>query len=123
MIVKGAEIQVFIKTFLFFYFFYKFLQKKVLEIVEFVLRELNFVPYKELTALNTHLKQLMQSGDYLSLRCFLCFLFQILPINISVKDAFRELSILETFLNIVQTSCTGKIFLNKFKSFIKILLK
>lgn len=61
------------------------------------------MPCKELTSLNAHLKQTFQSNDYVSLRRFLWFLFQILPVNINIKDAYRELLILETFLNVIQT--------------------
>uniref|UniRef100_A0A915E805 WD repeat and FYVE domain-containing protein 3 n=1 Tax=Ditylenchus dipsaci TaxID=166011 RepID=A0A915E805_9BILA len=77
-------------------------QEKVLELVEFVLRELNFIPCKELTALNVHIRKASIAADYEHLERWLRWLFQILPVNANVKDAFRELLVLETLLQIVQ---------------------
>lgn len=75
--------------------------------MENVLRDLNYIPCKELTALNQHIKKAFQTKDFDSTKRFLNFLFEILPINIYIKDAYRELLILETFLYIVQQSSNG----------------
>lgn len=86
-----------------------------MELVENILRDLNFIPCKELTALNLHIKKCIVAKDFDSTKRFLNFLFEILPINIYIKDAYRELFILETFLSIVQICSTGK---NIFKKYI-----
>ncbi|KAI6233884.1 Beige/BEACH domain protein [Aphelenchoides fujianensis] len=78
-------------------------QKRVLSIVEFVLRELNFIPCRELTVINNHLRRTVKEKDFEQIELYLHFLFGIMPINLHIKDAYRELLHLETFLNIVQS--------------------
>ncbi|KAI6229287.1 Beige/BEACH domain-containing protein [Aphelenchoides besseyi] len=77
-------------------------QKKVLNIVEHILRDLNFIPCRELTAINNHLRRAAKEKDFDHIELYLHFLFGILSINVHIKDAYRELLHLETFLNIVQ---------------------
>lgn len=79
----------------------------MLTLVEFVLSELNFIPCKELTAVNTHLKQAMASQNYDMAKFYLDFLLRAVAVNAHVRDAYRELLHLETFLNISQGAFTG----------------
>lgn len=82
--------------------------------MEYVLRELNFIPCKELSSINHHLRRAIQEKDSERLALYLHFLFGILSINVHIKDAYRELLHLETFLAFVQTNCSGNllVFLN-----------
>jgi hypothetical protein len=77
-------------------------QEKVLELVETVLRTLNYVPYKEIASLNLHLKNSVAAADWETMGHLLHFFLKIISINATLRDAFRELLILETFLHIVQ---------------------
>jgi hypothetical protein len=83
-------------------------QTKTLSLVEFVLRELNFIPCKELSSINAHLKRAIEERDFERSALYMHFLFGILSINVHIKDAYRELLHLEIFLGYVQSNCAGK---------------
>ncbi|KAL3072845.1 hypothetical protein niasHS_017819 [Heterodera schachtii] len=80
-------------------------QDKILELVESCSRLLNYVPYKELSSLNSHLKTAMvvtMTRNFEAAERFLHFFLKIISVNAAMRDAFRELLILETFLHIMQ---------------------
>jgi hypothetical protein len=83
-------------------------QEKVLELVEMVLRVLNYVPYKEIASLNLHLKNSVAANDFGTMQRMLHFFLKIISINATLRDAFRELLVLDTFLHIVQTYSNGE---------------
>lgn len=72
-------------------------QRKILELVEYVVFHLNHVPCKELIALSVLLKTQTTAGH---LECCVLALqsaFRILSANSLLKDAFREVGLVETF--------------------------
>ncbi|VDN90901.1 unnamed protein product [Brugia pahangi] len=72
------------------------IQRKVMELVEYVVLHLNHVPYKELIALSVLLKtEILDNG----LGCCVLFLqsaFRILSASALLKDAFREVGLVES---------------------------
>ncbi|CAD5218465.1 unnamed protein product [Bursaphelenchus okinawaensis] len=82
-------------------------QKKTLSIVENVLRNLNFIPCKELTSINNHLKTAIKENDIDRIELYQHFLFGIISANVYIKDAFRELLHLESFLSIFLKNGVG----------------
>uniref|UniRef100_A0A914D3K7 Uncharacterized protein n=1 Tax=Acrobeloides nanus TaxID=290746 RepID=A0A914D3K7_9BILA len=82
-------------------------QHKVLEVVEFIMRSLNFIPCNELTAIKVHLREAFASGRFNQCNVYLKFLFGIIALNVHVKDAFRELLHLDEFIRMVQTGIQG----------------
>uniref|UniRef100_A0A914HM60 WD repeat and FYVE domain-containing protein 3 n=1 Tax=Globodera rostochiensis TaxID=31243 RepID=A0A914HM60_GLORO len=78
-------------------------QDKMLELVELCSRLLNYVPYKELSSLNSHLKSaVVTAHNFEAAERLLHFFLKIISVNSAMRDAFRELLILETFLHILQ---------------------
>ncbi|VDM92590.1 unnamed protein product, partial [Onchocerca ochengi] len=72
------------------------IQQKVMELVEYVVLHLNHIPCKELIALSVLLKTKISDN---SLECCVLFLqsaFRILCANSLLKDAFREVGLVES---------------------------
>ena len=84
----------------------------MLELVEMVLRTLNYVPYKEIASLNLHLKNSLAAQNFDAMERLLHFFLKIISINATIRDAFRELLVIEAFLHIVQTLSIGENYLH-----------
>uniref|UniRef100_A0A914ZRD5 WD repeat and FYVE domain-containing protein 3 n=1 Tax=Parascaris univalens TaxID=6257 RepID=A0A914ZRD5_PARUN len=72
-------------------------QKKILELVEYVVFHLNHIPCKELIALSVLLKTHTSGGSLACCELSLQSAFRILSANVLLKDAFREVGLVETF--------------------------
>uniref|UniRef100_A0A0N5AD46 BEACH-type PH domain-containing protein n=1 Tax=Syphacia muris TaxID=451379 RepID=A0A0N5AD46_9BILA len=77
-------------------------QVKILELVEYVMFHLNYVPCKELIALSVFLKTQTSANELCSCILVLQSLFRILSANSLLKDAFREVGLMETFAWIIE---------------------
>ncbi|VDK47130.1 unnamed protein product [Anisakis simplex] len=72
-------------------------QRKILELLEYVVFHLNHVPCKELIALSVLLKTHTAAGNLSCCELSLQSAFRILSANTILKDAFREVGLVETF--------------------------
>ncbi|KHN76238.1 WD repeat and FYVE domain-containing protein 3 [Toxocara canis] len=72
-------------------------QRKILELIEYVVFHLNHVPCKELIALSVLLKTHTEGGNVACCELSLQSAFRILSANVILKDAFREVGLVETF--------------------------
>ena len=79
-------------------------------LAENIVRDLNYIPCNELTSMNKNLRRAATDTNYKLIDAYLEFFLKLLPINVHIKDAYRELAHLEAFLNLFQTSCNGLFF-------------
>uniref|UniRef100_A0A1I7VIR8 WD repeat and FYVE domain-containing protein 3 n=1 Tax=Loa loa TaxID=7209 RepID=A0A1I7VIR8_LOALO len=73
-------------------------QRKVMELVEYVVLHLNHIPCKELIALSVLLKTEISDNGFECCVLFLQSAFRILSANALLKDAFREVGLVESLI-------------------------
>ncbi|OUC44552.1 hypothetical protein D917_02207 [Trichinella nativa] len=79
-------------------------QRKLFDLIEYVVFQLNYLPSKEFIAIGPVLKM---NKDMASIHLILGSLFKILTYNPSVKDVFREVGLLDVFITVLQNVYTS----------------
>lgn len=81
------------------------IQKKLFELVEFLVFQLNFVPCKELISMSIFLKTHSLNHVECSIMCMQTLL-NILKHNLIFKDVYREVGLLEVFVTCLKRYAT-----------------
>ncbi|KAL1245697.1 WD repeat and FYVE domain-containing protein [Trichinella spiralis] len=79
-------------------------QRKLFDLIEYVVFQLNYLPSKEFIAIGPVLKM---NKDMASIHLILGSLFKILTYNPAVKDVFREVGLLDVFITVLQNVYTS----------------
>ncbi|KRX89878.1 WD repeat and FYVE domain-containing protein 3 [Trichinella pseudospiralis] len=79
-------------------------QRKLFDLIEYVVFQLNYLPSKEFIAIGPVLKM---NKDMASIHLILGSLFKILTYSPAVKDVFREVGLLDVFITVLQNVYTS----------------
>ncbi|KRZ15735.1 WD repeat and FYVE domain-containing protein 3 [Trichinella zimbabwensis] len=85
-------------------------QRKLFDLIEYVVFQLNYLPSKEFIAIGPVLKMnklYRGSLDMASIHLILGSLFKILTYSPAVKDVFREVGLLDVFITVLQNVYTS----------------